>query len=293
MNTRLVKDGLAIARTFGLRHAFRRFRDLRAIEREERRRNILYTGLKPKGPVIKNILGSKMCLNMNDYGIHRDLFLDEIREPVATRHVMDILTGNDVVLEIGANIGYYALIEARLAKKVYAAEPNPRNFADLKVNIEMNGYDNIELFELAFGDTSGPALMNVAPRSNWHSFYPLSEAVGTVTVSMETVDNFLAGREQPTFARMDVEGYELCVVQGMQRTLRNLERLFIEIHAQIMRLKETRELLDILCAAQFYPEKIVKYDKPGFSRVLPNDYIDEVYRGDKGVYEVFFRRGDA
>ena len=152
---KLFKDGLTIFRKFGFIHALKRSLDLLFINIEDQRRTFLYKKTKPKGTIVKQIHGQKMELNMDDFGIHRDLFLFKEREPVATEHIKSILGKEDVVLEIGANIGYYALIEAKLCKKVYAVEPDSRNIKYLKRNIDLNKHLNVDIFEMALGDHSG------------------------------------------------------------------------------------------------------------------------------------------
>jgi len=286
----MIKDGIMIMSRFGLRHALSRYKDFKLMKQEDERKNKVYKKLKPSGEVTKNILGNRMKLDMNDYGIHRDLFLDGIKEPMATNHLMKSLSKNDVVLDIGANIGYYVLIESMLCRRVYAVEPYFKNINYLKTNLELNRRQNVETFEMAMGDIEGHQAMNISERSNWHSFYPIKDVSGKINVKMGTVDNFLKEKEIPSFVRMDVEGYELCILKGMKKSLHKIARLFIEIHASMMTLKETRDLIDILREREFQPELIIKYDKPGFSRILPNDYLKRIYRGDKGIYEVFFKR---
>lgn len=293
MDASLIKEGINIMIKFGPRHAWGRYKDSVAIQREESRRNNLYEKIKPEGVLVKDILGSKMQLDMADYGIHRDLFLDGVKEPMATAHLKEVLSKNDIVLEIGANIGYYALLESRMCKKVYALEPIPENANNLNINIGLNQYSNIELFQIALGEAKGSRYINLSAKSNWHSFYPIKGAVAKQLIEMDTADNFLSGKESPTFVRMDVEGYELSVIKGMRNTLKKISRLFIEVHAQIMKLGETQELLGILKQENFSPEKIIKYDKPAFSRVIPNTYIDKIRRGDKGVYLIFFNKNQA
>jgi FkbM family methyltransferase len=204
---------------------------------------------------------------------------------------MRVLAPGDVVLEIGANIGYYVLLASSRCKHVYAVEPHPDNFDNLKHNLTLNGCTNVDAFQLALGDRRGTAKLNVSPNANWHSFHPVHSAARQIEVEMDTVDHFLANKPAPTFARMDVEGFELSVVRGMPNLLRTLKRLFLEIHADILALEETRELLDTLHAAGFRPELIAKYDRPGLAQSLPLNHLETIYRGDKGVYEVFFTRG--
>ena len=286
----LVRETIGISKIFGLRHAFTRIISFIKIKIEGKRKTHIYNKLKPTGVVIKEIMGNRMRLDMNDYGIHRDLFIDKIREPVATAHISKVLSKDDIVVDLGANIGYYALIESKICKKVYAIEPVEKNIEFLKSNVELNKCENIEIFPMAIGDKPTLALMNISSTSNLHSFYPLQNAVCKKEMEMDTLDNFLKDKEKPTFVRMDIEGYELKVLHGMKDTLKYVDRLFIEVHADIMRLNETREFIDILSNNDFNPELIIHYDQPKFSKVLPNSHLRNIYIGDKGSYEIFFKK---
>jgi len=286
----IIKEGFIIAKSFGISHTFERTIDLFKAKLEEMRKTNLYEKTKPQGFVTVNILGNMMKLDMNDYGIHRDLFLDRIREPIATEYVSKLLKPNDIVVDLGANIGYYVLLEAMRCEKVYAIEPVKQNVDLLKFNVGINGYKNVEIFSLAIGDKNCRAEMNISTNSNLHSFYPVDGCLDKIEVDMITLDDFLINKKRPTFVRMDIEGYELKVLRGMKNTLKSLKKLFIEIHAEIMNINETRELIDILLENEFLPELIVHYDRPKLSKILPNSHLKNIYKGDKGSYEVFFKK---
>jgi FkbM family methyltransferase len=284
------KEGLIIAKKFGVKHAFARFKDYLMIKNHNRKSSKLYKKTKQQKSVIKNIMGNKMQLNMDDNGIHMELFLNGLREPAATKHLMEILSRDDVVLEVGANIGYYALIESKLCKKIYAVEPVADNISNLKKNIKLNNYNNIEVYQMAFGENQCEKSIYISQKSNWHSFYKTNNFIKQEKIKMDKIDNFLNNREMPTFIRMDVEGYELAVIKGMEKTLPKIKKMFIEIHSDVMSAKETEELLNILKKENFHPELIIKYDKPGLNKILPNNHIDKIYNGDKGNYEIFFTK---
>jgi FkbM family methyltransferase len=286
----LLKEAINISKEFGFSHAYKRFIDYELSRAIDRKKNKIYRRQKPKGKIVCNILGHLIRLNMNDYGIHRDLFLDGIREPVATAHTMRTISSDDVVLEIGANIGYYVLINSQICHRVYAVEPHPTNFEELKYNIHANLCKNVELYQLAFGEKKCKQLMYCSEKANWHSFRPPIKKEKVIEVQMDTADNFLQDKLKPSYARMDVEGFELNVLKGMKKTLPNLKRLFIELHSDMIPLKETREVIDIITESGMIPELIVKYDKPMLSQILSPNHIDLIYRGDKAVYEIFFLR---
>lgn len=116
---------------------------------------------------IKKINGSKMYLDINDEGLSHDLISDGVREFYATQKMKKEIKKGDVIVDIGANIGYYALLEARLVGKkgiVYAIEPVPRNIAILKKNIELNNYSNLEVYQLAYGGQKGSCLDICSPK---------------------------------------------------------------------------------------------------------------------------------
>src|SRR3989338_3697422 len=90
-----------------------RFLAFQSIYRERQIKFFLIK-LKSKDIIVKNVQGNGMYLDLKDEGISKDLILDGIREPESTREIAKILKTGNVVVEAGANIGYYALMESRL-----------------------------------------------------------------------------------------------------------------------------------------------------------------------------------
>lgn len=208
-----------------------------------------------KKKVVKEINGCKMNLYLSDKGIARDLFIYSKRENMSTDLIKTsgIIKPGDVVLDLGANIGYYALLESAIVGpdgKIFAVEPSPLNYRVLKENINLNGCTNIETFSIAMGDYNGKARMFVSNRSNWSRLVEknLEDQIDeTVMVDISTVDEFLKGRLRPSLIRMDVEGYEINILRGMKQTLKN-DRLsiFVEFHPTLMSEQECTESFDIL-----------------------------------------------
>lgn len=257
----------------------------------ERRRRREFRRLGLDGPIERDVLGNRMRLDPTKAGLDQDLLLHGIREPVATGHVMRLLDPDDVVLEAGANIGYYALIEARLCRRVYAAEPHPENLERLRAHLAMNDVGNVEAYHLAFGPSNAPLQLRCSPLSNWHSC--LDAAAGedhVIEVPGATIDSFVTGREPPTFLRMDIEGFELEALRGATRTLRQVRGLFLELHGPYLTIPQIREVLNLLRASGLEPSLIVQYDWPGLARVHPPSRIERIRAGDRCTYELFFER---
>ncbi len=211
------------------------------------------------GFVTKEIQGSKMLLNLKDRGANCDLFLDGIREEKCTQYFQSIMKPDWTIIEAGAHIGYYALQEAQQVSHVYAIEPDPKNIEALGNNIHINGYQNVTIFNMAVGDHDGIMPFCKAEFSNLHRIGRDSDK-NTIPMQMMTVDSFVKKQKisKVDFVRMDVEGYELKILQGMIETIRNNKLgLFIEVHRDL--LEDYGDSLDkLLTFLEIYGFQIIK-----------------------------------
>ena len=201
----------------------------------------LFTRLRylPKNGAIVEVNKSKMLVFPKNGGIHRDLFLYKKREIIATDYLIRDggIKEGDVVLDIGANIGYYALLESQLvgAKgKVYAVEPVQGNLELLKKNVRLNNLKTVETFQLALGECDEESEIYVSNFCNLCSMDKESvggKIIGIQPVSKVTSDTFLKDKPTPSLIRMDVEGYEYEIFKGMSQTLRGDTRILVELHS--------------------------------------------------------------
>jgi FkbM family methyltransferase len=255
-------------------------------------RNIHFLILKNRNrKVIKIVQNSKMLLDLHDKGISRDLYQFGIRKRTSTEMMKKILNQNKVVVDIGANIGYYALIEASMGAKVYAIEPVPDNYDVLNKNIELNKYENVKTYNLAIGDETGKKTMYLSEKTNLHSM--INKKGESIQVNIETLDAFLSDKELPDIIRMDVEGYEYEILQGMGETLKKMKNgswLFIEIHD--LGSKRARSIFKILSEEDFILKKNIKECKesPLFSYRTYRDKFPRLNFKPKGVAECFFQK---
>jgi len=202
--------------------------------------------------------GSRMSIDFKDKGLSKELCVHKKREVFTTDFMQKIIKEDDLVLDIGANRGYYALLEAKIAQKgkVYATEPVPSNYENLKENVLLNNYKNIKLFHYAVGNINGKGKMNVCDKANWCSFTknPDSNILGEISVPLITLDEFIAkelANKVPSLIRMDVEGYECQIVKGMSNLLKSKKptKILMELHPywlNLMSRKEMNEMIETL-----------------------------------------------
>ena len=236
--------------------------------------NIYLIYLRNRGyplTIEKEIHGHTMTLDLTDPGLSRYLISRGVNEPKATQEFIDTLRGTIadhpgddlVVLDIGANIGYFALLEAREVGErgtVYAFEPAPKNRELLERNVSQNGYeDRIKVRPSAIGDREGSAELLLSDHSNWHKIAEKSTASGEESIQVDTqrVDSFLSSEAIPADRvvgiRMDVEGYESAIFEGMTEFFEadTPAVLFVEIHPSELTDAEMDRLISRIQSSGF------------------------------------------
>lgn len=132
-----------------------------------------------------------------------------------------------IFYDIGSNIGFFALIAARLvgpSGKVVAVEPVPRNAETIRRNVARNGFSNVQVLEIALGSGAGMAELHVTRHPGGATLSTTDippDATGTIMVQVATLDELALTEKlgRPQLIKVDVEGTELDVLMGMTRTL--------------------------------------------------------------------------
>ncbi len=138
------------------------------------------------------------------------------------------LGAGDYVIDVGANVGTIALAAATLVGRqgtVIAIEPHPRTSGYLQANVRLNDLPNITVLNMAVGKESGAIMFSDIRNDDQNCVVNMSPLV----VPMATLDSLLLGEERRVkLLKIDVEGYELPVLQGGERTLRRTDCVYFE-----------------------------------------------------------------
>lgn len=147
-------------------------------------------------------------------------------EPRLQKAITNYAATGDTVYDIGANIGYITLSLAKRVGRngrVVAFEPIPQTFDLLRRNIEINKVNNVQLLNVAASTECGEAVIRMAGNLSmasivWHRKDPSASELLIRTVA---IDELVEAGEfgAPKFVKVDVEGAEGLVLQGMARTI--------------------------------------------------------------------------
>jgi FkbM family methyltransferase len=205
------------------------------------------------------IQGSKMYVNVFDPDpsmrrTFRAYAINKVHEESTTALFCKIVKEGDVVVDLGANIGYFTLLAAKLVGKkgkVYAFEPEPRNYQYLIRNIQLNGYDNVVALQRAVADKPSTVKLFICPYDTGHHTIQKYDGIEAyrpdfvdkkkefVEVEQVCLDDFLRGiTTKINVIKMDVEGAEMLALAGMEQLIRDNKNLIMLIEFFPLLIKE-------------------------------------------------------
>jgi len=150
--------------------------------------------------------------------------------------LLHFLNKEDLFLDIGANVGAYTVLAAgHVGANVIAIEPIPATFLSLQKNIQVNNLqDKVTALEAGAGAKEGLLRFTSNLDTVNHVASQSKEEVipNTIQVRMVTIDSVLKDKKKPTMIKIDVEGFETEVLNGMQNTLEDykLKAVIIELN---------------------------------------------------------------
>lgn len=169
----------------------------------------------------------EMFVAPNDALIGREIFLTKQYEPHVTRMLRSLLRSGDTFVDIGANLGYFTLLAARLVGDrgaVIAFEPNPENCRLLRRSLAQNGIRNVHLHEKAVAESaqrlsfstsslhSNARILRPEELHGHEEWYDQVEAIALDDILGDLVAEI-------ALIKIDIEGAEPRAWQGMQALL--------------------------------------------------------------------------
>lgn len=181
------------------------------------------------------------------------------KEPEVIEWIEQDMGPGDVLYDVGANVGAYALVAASYwggAVTVVAVEPSAVNFARLVRNIALNSAGSAIIpLPVALSEATGLRIFHYENLSAGGALHALGEAVdyrgapfrpvascAMLAFDLDTLIEWFQ-LPRPTHMKLDVDGTELAILRGARRTLRNLRSVLMEVDAAHPQAEEARDFL--------------------------------------------------
>jgi FkbM family methyltransferase len=211
--------------------------------------------LAPAGDVM---VGRRLCFN----GCYDPELLDFLLERCESA---------SSVLFVGAHVGALAIPTAKKVREVVAVEANPTTAHLLRMNVMLNGLQNVEIRSFAAGDrnaevsflarrlNSGASMVEMG---EWHRKALDRGKPERITVQMKRLDNVFSDAYFDLIV-MDIEGAEALALRGMPNLLMRCRGLLVEVFETP--LKHVAKVSDedfLSRVAPFFDEAVILTEKP-------------------------------
>ena len=140
-----------------------------------------------------------------------------------------MLSTSDLVFDVGAHHGLWAVLMARHCRHVLAIEPNPHNVAILKENIKLNALANVAIRQAAAGEALGSIALFADSGQGG-----VAREAGSAALKVEllTLDQLAREYGFPQMLKIDVEGSEAFTLKGASQILERRPKIAIEVHVE-------------------------------------------------------------
>ena len=139
------------------------------------------------------------------------------------------LRAGDVVVDVGANIGFFTMISSLAvgeSGKVTAVEAHPRTFEYLRGNVTLNKARNVRLFNVALGDEERTVRFSDKKSDDRNA---IVDDESGLAVPMKRLDGLGVDDAELALLKIDVEGYEKFVIEGGRDLLKRVRCVYFEV----------------------------------------------------------------
>jgi FkbM family methyltransferase len=195
----------------------------------------------------------KMFVDTQDIGIASHLMMDGFWEMWVTEAMMKTVRRGSVVLDIGANLGYFTILLADLTGadgRVLAFEPNPKLASLVQKSAAVNGFGGFtDVHNIALGAGETTLRLEIQDDSPGGARVLLpgtqksANTTSQIDVPVRRLDT-IPGALDAEFMKIDVEGFEQQVWHGMTGILKQNKPLTIFMEFTIQRYDDASGFLD-------------------------------------------------
>jgi len=206
-------------------------------------------------------------------------------EPFESLLFRTLVQPGSLVCDVGANLGWYTVLAARLGARVVAAEPDPATFALLEANIELNACTDVQAACVALADHAGRALLDQSDVNQGDHRILGDHRTGrgaAIEVPLQRLDD-LVPTARIDVMKIDTQGSEAAILRGAQGAIaRGVRAIFVEFWPEGLQTTGSApaELLALIDATGL---SIFEIDATGWT-LLRTDVAELAERSARGLY---------
>jgi FkbM family methyltransferase len=194
------------------------------------------------------------------------------------RLLREILDDSErVFFDIGANIGSYTLLASEQPARIFAFEPHPVTFQLLEKNVKRNGRSNVKLYRLALGSENRDSFLTDYRENCINRIVKSSEKYSIKICCMRGDSLIRDTGVIPEIVKIDTEGHEHEVLNGMGDYLVQVDLLFVEI------TKHRDAVLEILLENGLRGPYSLAFSRKVFFPASGEPQEDEVFLSDREI----------
>ena len=192
----------------------------------------------------KKVLGFQIYLNPLDFSpVSTSIATSGWLNLPLTALMKKVLKPGMTVVDVGANIGYFTLLAAKIVEggHVYAFEPEQTNFELLSKSVSVNDLPNVDIYQKAICDKDGQIRLYLSdpaqPQSHSITF---EEGKRSINVASTSLDSFWksVGKPKIDFLKIHVGGAEATVLMGATELLQEAKPLIVTMFVPDNQAKE-------------------------------------------------------
>ena len=193
-----------------------------------------------------------------------------------------LISKEDIIFDIGANMGITANWFAHRSKQVYAFEPHPDNISTIKSQKKLRNINNLTIYDIALGEKESKMQLHVKGFHGHHSLGDVdnSPTVGKIEVNVRKLDDVFGELNiaKIHFMKIDVEGFEADVLNGASKLLndKKIPYILFELQDTILNSiqRTSSEVFQILFTAGYQIIDLNGNLMSNSSSAIPNgDYL--------------------
>jgi FkbM family methyltransferase len=208
-----------------------------------------------KNNLVETIFEDFKIKTFKNDGIGNNIQSKKTWEP----HIINFLERNlkkeDILIDVGSNYGWHVINAHKNCKFVYSFEPQMLIYLIQKENIDINKIKNVEIFNLALGNSTEKLNMStINYEQNGLNIGDLSVGHGGEEIIVQKLDSF--DFERVSYIKIDVQGYEKFVILGAQETIKKFKPILI-VELENFQLQkfgyDSTELFELIKNYGYYP----------------------------------------